>query len=209
MIGARGSRLREVGTRARARDRGAARHAGLPRPARARGQGLAARPEAAAAAGLLTAPGRGAVGVQSRTIGTIPHDPSHRRARMAGVAAGFRTKLYRDDAVVLRVQKLGESDRIITLLTRRHGRVVRAVAKGVRRTTSRFGARLEPFGHVDVQIAEGRQHACTRQPGRGHRAVRQAGSPTTTRATRRPARSRRPPSGSPRSSRSRRCGCSS
>jgi len=69
--------------------------------------------------------------------------------------ARFQRKLYRDDAVVLRVQKLGESDRIITLLTRRHGRV-RAVAKGVRRTLSRFGARLEPFGHVDVQLAEGR-----------------------------------------------------
>jgi DNA repair protein RecO (recombination protein O) len=68
---------------------------------------------------------------------------------------GFRTRLYRDDAVVLRTQKLGESDRIITLFTRRHGRV-RAVAKGVRRTTSKFGARLEPFGHVDVQVVEGR-----------------------------------------------------
>jgi DNA repair protein RecO (recombination protein O) len=67
----------------------------------------------------------------------------------------FQRKLYRDDAVVLRVQKLGESDRIITMLTRRHGRV-RAVAKGVRRTMSRFGARLEPFGHIDVQLAEGR-----------------------------------------------------
>jgi len=53
---------------------------------------------------------------------------------------------------VLRVQKLGESDRIITMFTRRHGRV-RAAAKGVRRTQSRFGARLEPFGHIDVQIA--------------------------------------------------------
>src|SRR3954471_14646976 len=63
--------------------------------------------------------------------------------------------LYRDEGVVLRTQKLGESDRIITLLTRRNGRV-RAVAKGVRRTMSRFGARLEPFGHVDVQLAEGR-----------------------------------------------------
>jgi DNA repair protein RecO (recombination protein O) len=63
--------------------------------------------------------------------------------------------LYRDDAVVLRVQKLGEADRIITLLTRRHGRV-RAVAKGVRKTTSRFGARLEPFSHVDLQLYEGR-----------------------------------------------------
>jgi DNA repair protein RecO (recombination protein O) len=54
--------------------------------------------------------------------------------------------------VVLRTQKLGESDRIITLLTRRHGRI-RAVAKGVRRTSSKFGARLEPFGHVELQLA--------------------------------------------------------
>src|SRR3954469_9735877 len=74
---------------------------------------------------------------------------------MADVAGGFRTKLYRDDAVVLRVQKLGESDRIVTMFTRRHGRV-RAVARGVRRTSSKFGARLEPFGHIDVQVAEGR-----------------------------------------------------
>ncbi|GAA2528576.1 DNA repair protein RecO [Pilimelia columellifera] len=65
--------------------------------------------------------------------------------------AGMRRPLYRDDAVVLRAQKLGEADRIITLLTRRHGRV-RAVARGVRRTTSKFGARLEPFGHVDLQL---------------------------------------------------------
>jgi DNA repair protein RecO (recombination protein O) len=63
--------------------------------------------------------------------------------------------LYRDTGVVLRVQKLGEADRIITLLTQRHGKV-RAVAKGVRRTTSRWGARLEPFNHVDVQCYTGR-----------------------------------------------------
>ncbi|MHA6802869.1 DNA repair protein RecO [Salinifilum ghardaiensis] len=62
---------------------------------------------------------------------------------------------YRDTGVVLRVQKLGEADRIVTLLTRRHGKV-RAVAKGVRRTNSRFGARVEPFGHVDVQFHTGR-----------------------------------------------------
>ena len=68
------------------------------------------------------------------------------------MSSGFRGKLTRDDAVVLRVQKLGESDRIVTMLTRRNGRV-RAVAKGVRRTSSRFGARLEPFGHVDLQLA--------------------------------------------------------
>jgi DNA repair protein RecO (recombination protein O) len=59
--------------------------------------------------------------------------------------------LYRDEAVVLRTQKLGEADRIVTLLTRRHGRV-RAVAKGVRRTGSKFGARVEPFMYVDVQL---------------------------------------------------------
>ena len=63
--------------------------------------------------------------------------------------------LYRDEAIVLRTQKLGEADRIITLLTRGSGRV-RAVAKGVRRTSSRFGSRLEPFTHVDLQLAEGR-----------------------------------------------------
>jgi len=63
--------------------------------------------------------------------------------------------LYRDTGVVLRVQKLGEADRILTLLTRRHGKV-RAVAKGVRRTRSRWGARLEPFNHVDVQCYTGR-----------------------------------------------------
>jgi DNA repair protein RecO (recombination protein O) len=62
---------------------------------------------------------------------------------------------YRDEGIVLRTHKLGEADRIITLLTRRNGRV-RAVAKGVRRTTSRFGARLEPFTHVDLQIYAGR-----------------------------------------------------
>jgi DNA repair protein RecO (recombination protein O) len=63
--------------------------------------------------------------------------------------------LYRDTGVVLRVHKLGEADRIVTLITRRHGKV-RAVAKGVRRTRSRFGARLEPFGHVDLQCYEGK-----------------------------------------------------
>jgi DNA repair protein RecO (recombination protein O) len=62
---------------------------------------------------------------------------------------------YRDEAVVLRTHKLGEADRIITLLSHRRGKI-RAVAKGVRRTTSKFGARLEPFSHVDLQFAVGR-----------------------------------------------------
>ena len=63
-------------------------------------------------------------------------------------------QLYRDDGIVLRTQKLGEADRIITILARR-GRI-RAVAKGVRRTKSRFGARLEPFTHVDLMLHAGR-----------------------------------------------------
>jgi DNA repair protein RecO (recombination protein O) len=62
---------------------------------------------------------------------------------------------YRDEAVVLRTHKLGEADRIITLLSRRNGKI-RAVAKGVRRTTSKFGGRLEPFSHIDAQFATGR-----------------------------------------------------
>jgi DNA repair protein RecO (recombination protein O) len=64
-------------------------------------------------------------------------------------------QLYRDDGVVLRTQKLGEADRIITILGRTSGRI-RAVAKGVRRTKSRFGARLEPFTHVDLMLHTGR-----------------------------------------------------
>lgn len=63
--------------------------------------------------------------------------------------------VYRDDAVVLRTHKLGEADRIVTLLTRRHGKV-RAVARGVRRTASKFGSRLEPFMVADLQLYEGR-----------------------------------------------------
>jgi DNA repair protein RecO (recombination protein O) len=64
-------------------------------------------------------------------------------------------QLYRDDGIVLRTQKLGEADRIITILGRSSGRI-RAVAKGVRRTKSRFGARLEPFTHVDLMLHAGR-----------------------------------------------------
>ena len=76
--------------------------------------------------------------------------------------------LYSDEAIVLRTRKLAEADRIITLLTRQHG-VVRAVARGVRLTSSKFGSRLEPFTHVDLQLAVGRNldtvtQAVTRDP---------------------------------------------
>ena len=63
--------------------------------------------------------------------------------------------LYREPGVVLRTHKLGEADRIVTLLTPGRG-LLRAVAKGVRRTSSKFGARLEPFMVADLQCFEGR-----------------------------------------------------
>ncbi len=66
-----------------------------------------------------------------------------------------RVSLYRDTAIVVRTHKLGEADRVVVLITRAHGKV-RAVAKGVRRTTSKFGSRLEPGSHIQVQLHEGR-----------------------------------------------------
>ena len=73
--------------------------------------------------------------------------------------------LYRDDGVVLRTQRLGEADRVVTVLTRERGRL-RLVAKGVRRTSSKFGARLEPFAHVDFQTFD--------KPGRALGMITQA-----------------------------------
>src|SRR5689334_5923797 len=63
--------------------------------------------------------------------------------------------LYRDTGVVLRTWKLAEADRIVSVLTREHGKV-RAVAKGVRKSGSRFGARLEPTCHVSIQLYRGK-----------------------------------------------------
>jgi len=64
--------------------------------------------------------------------------------------------LYRDEGVVLRTMRLGEADRIVTFSTKDHGKV-RAVAKGVRRTTSKFGGRLEPLSHVTMLCWQGRE----------------------------------------------------
>ena len=63
--------------------------------------------------------------------------------------------LYKEQGVVLRSQKLGEADKIVTVMTQGSGKV-RAVAKGIRKTTSRFGARLEPFTHVSLMVYRGR-----------------------------------------------------
>jgi len=66
-----------------------------------------------------------------------------------------RMPLYKEQGVVLRRIKLAEADRIVTIMTQGSGKI-RAVAKGVRRTTSRIGARLEPFTHVSLLLYRGR-----------------------------------------------------
>jgi DNA repair protein RecO (recombination protein O) len=63
--------------------------------------------------------------------------------------------LYKEQGVVLRAVKLGEADKIVTVMTQGSGKV-RAVAKGIRKTTSRFGARLEPTTHVSLMLYRGR-----------------------------------------------------
>jgi DNA repair protein RecO (recombination protein O) len=64
-------------------------------------------------------------------------------------------RAYSTEAVVLRSIRLGEADRVLHLYTRSHGRVG-AVAKGVRKTSSRFGGRLEPLSHVELVLHRGR-----------------------------------------------------
>jgi DNA repair protein RecO (recombination protein O) len=62
---------------------------------------------------------------------------------------------YKEQGIVLRSMKLGEADKIITILTQGSGKV-RGVAKGIRKTSSRFGGRLEPFTHINVMLYRGR-----------------------------------------------------
>ena len=88
---------------------------------------------------------------------------------------GSRTR--KDEAVVLRSIRFGEADRILHLFTLDRGRVG-AIAKGVRKTRSRFGARLEPFSHVDSSStrAAASSHTVTRRrPRRSHQSL--AGDP--------------------------------
>src|SRR5207247_9181243 len=63
--------------------------------------------------------------------------------------------LYKEQGIVLRSVKLGEADKIVSILTQGSGKV-RAVAKGIRRTNSKFGARLEPITHVSLLLYQGR-----------------------------------------------------
>src|SRR3989475_12322262 len=61
---------------------------------------------------------------------------------------------YQTEAIVLRSLRFGEADRILHLYTRERGRIG-AIAKGIRKTKSRFGARLEPLSHVELMLHEG------------------------------------------------------
>lgn len=60
-----------------------------------------------------------------------------------------------DQGIVLRSFPFGEADKVIVLLSPNHGKL-RTVAKGIRKTKSRFGGRLETFSHVDLVLYEGR-----------------------------------------------------
>jgi DNA repair protein RecO (recombination protein O) len=82
--------------------------------------------------------------------------------------------IYRESGVVLRTMRLGEADKVVTLVTQGRGKV-RAVAKGVRKTKSRFGGRLEPLSHVSLQLYEGRNlDTITQVEGIDHfRAIRE------------------------------------
>ncbi|MDY5785103.1 DNA repair protein RecO, partial [Corynebacterium sp.] len=73
-----------------------------------------------------------------------------------------RKPSFRDRAFVVRTYDFGEADRVVVLLTRTHG-LVRAVAKGVRKSRSRFGSRIQPFVDIDVQLYPGRNLATITQ----------------------------------------------
>src|SRR6266436_5729191 len=67
----------------------------------------------------------------------------------------LHSRVYTTEAIVLRRTDFGEADRILTLFTPTYGKV-RAVAKGVRRTTSRLAGHLEPFTRTQLLLATGR-----------------------------------------------------
>jgi DNA repair protein RecO (recombination protein O) len=84
-------------------------------------------------------------------------------------------RAYSTEAVVLRSIRFGEADRVLHLYTEAHGRVG-ALAKGVRKTMSRFGARLEPLSHVELILHRGRgelETVTAAQLVRSHREARE------------------------------------
>ena len=91
-------------------------------------------------------------------------------------------RTYKTEAVVLRSFRLGEADRVLHVYTADRGRVG-AVAKGVRRTKSRFGARLEPLSHVELMLHQGSGELQTVTGARSSaRTTRRARTPTGSRS---------------------------
>src|SRR3989449_11041976 len=86
---------------------------------------------------------------------------------------------YQADAIVLRRLDYGDADRILTLLTREHGKLA-AIAKGARRSKTRVGSSLDLFGRPRMMLAKGKnldvvaQVERRRDPGNVARDVRQA-----------------------------------
>src|SRR5262245_27047223 len=90
-------------------------------------------------------------------LGFRPQRKRHSPEGMPRHPAGYHPPMppYKGQGIVLRSVKLGEADKIVTILTQGSGKV-RGVAKGIRKTTSRFGGRLEPFTHVNLMLYRGR-----------------------------------------------------
>lgn len=78
---------------------------------------------------------------------------------------------YVTDAIVLSRFDYGEADRILTLLTPAGGKL-KAIAKGIRRPTSRIGGSLEPFAELQVALARGRTFDVVTQVSVGHAWLR-------------------------------------
>ena len=77
------------------------------------------------------------------------------------------SRLYVTDAIVLSRFDYGEADRILTLITPREGKL-KAIAKGIRRPTSRLGGSLEPFAELRIALARGRTFDVVTQVSVGH-----------------------------------------
>ena len=104
-------------------------------------------------------------------------DPSNEGVRLPRGYTRSVGRTYKTEAVVLRSIRYAEADRILHLYTADRGRVG-AIAKGIRKTTSRVGGRLEPLGHVELHAPRRARASCTPSPGveliRPHSAVRES-----------------------------------
>lgn len=99
-----------------------------------------------------------------RCAGSVPAPPCRSGDTVADVPAPRR---YVTDAIVLSRFDLGEADRVLTLITPQLGKL-KAIAKGVRRPTSRLGGSLEPFAELNVALARGRTFDVVTEVRVGH-----------------------------------------